>query len=354
MKRIGFVVSGLFLLGVLLVSCQQEKGVFAEINTNKGKIVAFLEFQKVPMTVANFVGLAEGSIENATIPLGQSYFENAIIHRVVEGHVIQGGSPPVEDNKGTGYRYPNEIHPDLSHNKPGMLGVANGGPHTNSDEFYITLGDRSYLDGDYTVFGHVTEGMDVLMSIKKGDLFESIRIVRKGREARKFKPDTEMFKKLVEEQWEKVRKSEAEKRTTESQIITKRWPDAITLESGTKYIIRRKGKGLKASEGTVIKLKYEGELFNGVKFVSSENGKPSFDKTGRVFEFTPGESSIIPAINEALVDMVSGEVRLLIVQADQGYGSGGYYGKSIPGEKRFVISPNTTLIYEIEVVEIRR
>jgi len=352
MKKIS-LLSGLIFVCIVFIGCEQKEGIFAEFNTSKGKIVALLEYEKVPMTVANFVGLTEGTIENNTIPLGTSYFEGAVIHRVEEGHVIQGGSPPVENNKGTGYSYPNEIHPDLSHDKAGMLGIANGGPHTNSDEFYITLGDRSYLDGDYTVFGRVTEGMDVLFKIEKDDKFESIRIIRKGKNARKFKPDTKIFNQFVDEQWEKVRQAEKDKIEKEAEIIADRWPDALTTESGTKYVIRKKGTGAKATDGSIIRALYEGELIDGTKFISSENtGNPSFGEAGGLFEFKLGESKIIPAINEALAEMKEGEIRLLIVQADQGYGRGGYYGKNIPGTKRFVISPYTTLIYEIVVIEI--
>lgn len=353
MKKINLLTGFFVLCFAIFFSCKQEEGVFAEFNTSKGKIVAFLEFEKMPMTVANFVGLAEGTIKNATIPLGKPYFDGAIIHRVEKGHVIQGGSPPVENNKGTGYRYPNEIHPDLSHNKAGILGIANGGPHTNSDEFYITLGDRSYLDGDYPVFGHVTEGMDVLMKIEKNDVFESIRIIRKGKKAKKFRPDTEIFNQIVENQWEKVKKADEEKKKNEDARINERWPNAELTESGTKYIIRKEGTGKKASEGSKLKLRYEAELFNGTKFISSENnGNPSFGDKGGLFEFETGKSNVVPAINEALLEMKEGEIRLLIAPADQAYGRTGFYGKNIPGTKRFVISPNTTIIYEIELLEI--
>ena len=305
------------------------------------------------MTVANFVGLAEGTIENSTIPLGKPYFDGAIIHRVEEGHVIQGGSPPVKNNKGTGYRYPNEIHPDLSHDKAGMLGVANGGPHTNSDEFYITLGDRSYLDGDYIVFGHVTEGMDVLFSIEKGDIFESIRILRFGKEAKKFRPDTKMFKELIEKQWEKVRLAEKEKAEKEDAIIKERWPDAILSASGYRYQVIEEGNTGKVRQGSVLKVQYSGELFNGKKFIStSGSGNPSFGETSEVFEFEIGKSRIIRAFDEVLREMKPGEIRVIIVPPEMGYGRGGFYGKNIPGTKRFVISPNSKIVYRIELIGI--
>jgi len=327
--------------------------VYAEINTSKGKIVAFLEYEKVPLSVANYVGLAEGTIENASYPLGTPYYDGSVIHRVEEGHVIQGGSPSGESSKGTGYRFPNEIHPDLSHDKAGMLNFANGGPHTNSDQWCITLGDRSYLDGDYIVFGHVTEGMDVLFNIEKGDIFESIKILRYGKEAKKFKPDTEMFNKLVEKQWEKVRKADKEKRENEEKIIKERWPD-YTLDSlNFRYIVLKEGHGKKAKKGSKVELRYSGELFKGIKFVSSSgSGNPSFGESPEIFSYEVGKSRIVSAIEYAVKDMKEGEKRVLIVPSDMAYGRGGFYGKNIPGTKRFVISPNTTIIYELEIIDI--
>src|SRR6185295_13650838 len=152
-------------------------GLYAEVKTNKGVIVLQLEYEKTPMTVSNFVGLAEGTIENKALPLGTPFFDGTVFHRVVPGHVIQAGQAKATVTA-PGYTFPNEIDSSLSHGKAGMLGMANGGPHTNSSQFYITLGDRSYLDGNYTVFGHVIRGMDVVMSIVQGDAVETVKIVR--------------------------------------------------------------------------------------------------------------------------------------------------------------------------------
>jgi len=351
MKNLHVLLSYFFIF-VILLGCTREEGVFAEINTSKGKITAFLEFEKVPLSVANFVGLAEGTIENATYSIGTPYYDGSVIHRVEEGHVIQGGSPPGENNKGTGYRFPNEIHPDLSHDKAGMLNFANGGPHTNSDQWCITLGDRSYLDGDYIVFGHVTEGMDVLYSIEKGDVFESINITRIGKKAKAFQPNTEMFEKLIEKQWEKVNKLAQEKKDREESIVQERWPDAVVASAGYRYKVIKEGQGEKVKAGSIVNVQYKGELFNGQKFVSSSgNGNPSFGENAQLFAYELGESHIVAALDDAIKDMKVGETRVLIVPSDLAFGRGGFYGKNIPGSKRFVISPNTTIIYELEIVE---
>ena len=148
-------------------------GLYAELTTPKGVIVVSLAFGRVPMTVANFVGLAEGTIENQVFPLGTPFYNGTRFHRVAPGHVVQAGRPVSDEVTTPGYSLPNEIHPTLRHDKAGMVGLANGGPHTGKSQFYITLGDRSYLDGDYTVFGEVFRGMDVVREIVPEDPIET-------------------------------------------------------------------------------------------------------------------------------------------------------------------------------------
>ena len=175
---------------VLLSSCAAEKdsdGLYAEVTTHKGLIVMQLELEKTPMTVANFVGLAEGTIKNAAFAEGTPYFNGTKFHRVAPGHVIQCGIPAGSKAEGPGYEFPNEIHPDLSHGRAGMVNMANSGPHTNAGQWCIMLGDRSYLDGDYTVFGRVVEGLDVVFSIAQGDEIQKVKIIRAGKAAKAFR-----------------------------------------------------------------------------------------------------------------------------------------------------------------------
>src|ERR1019366_3486100 len=149
-------------------------GLYAEIRTSKGLMVARLEPDLTPLAVANFVGLAEGTIANAAFDLGRPFYDGTVYHRVVPGHVIQTGIPQSARARNPGYTFPNEIHARLSHNHAGALNMANGGPGTNASQFCIMLGDRSYLDGDFTVFGGVVEGLDVVMRIVQGDVVESV------------------------------------------------------------------------------------------------------------------------------------------------------------------------------------
>ncbi|MFQ5636784.1 MAG: peptidylprolyl isomerase [bacterium] len=328
-------------------------GLYAELITNKGVMSLFLEHEKTPMTVTNFVGLAEGAIANSALPEGVPYYHGTKFHRVVPGHVIQAGLPAGTDQRGPGYQFPNEIHPGLSHNKAGVLGMANIGPHTNTGQFYITLSDRSYLDGDYTVFGRVTAGMDVVYNIVQGDSIESIRILRIGAKAKEFKADTESFNRLVEMAQKRVAKEQAKKQRLEAEVISKNWPQAIPAENGLKFIVLKKGDGIKPRRGSKLTVVYRGKTLAGRAFTSSpDSGVPVSSGTEHAFEFIVGESSVTPGLEAALLEMQKGERTLWIIPSERAYGVSGFYGKEKKGSPRFVIPPNTTLVYEVELLDV--
>jgi len=335
------------------------EGIYADFNTNKGRISVLLDYKKAPMTVANFIGLTEGTITNASYPPGVPFYKGSIWHRVVKGHVIQGGEPETvkdpanSDVNSTGYEIPNEIS-DLSHNKAGMIGMANSGPNTNTCEYYITLADRSYLDGNYTLFGEVVDGMDVVNNINQGDTTRSITIVRAGPEAEKFIVNDETFKELADRQWRKVNFEKAAKKIGEEKFIADNYPGLQTLSDGLRYKVLEHGKGKKPSEGSVLTVKYSGKLLSGLSFVSSaDQGKPVAGSKPVVFSHPMGKDELIKGLNEASQDMQPGEKRLLIVPPDLAYGiNNAYYGKEITGQKRFVISPGETLILEVTLIKI--
>jgi peptidylprolyl isomerase len=335
-------------------------GIYADFNTNKGRISVLLDYKKAPMTVANFVGLSEGTITNSTYHLGIPFYKGSIWHRVVKGHVIQGGEPSTvkdpanADINSTGYEIPNEIS-DLSHNRAGMLGMANSGPNTNTCEYYITLADRSYLDGNYTLFGEVVDGMDVVNKIVQGDTTNSITIVRAGPEAEKFVVNNDTFKDLLDKQWEKVNFKKEARKSREEKFIADNYPGLLASSDGLKYKVLVQGRGNKPSDGSVLRVKYSGKLITGLSFVSSaEDGKPIPGSKPVDFSHTMGKNELIKGLNEALQDMKAGEKRLLVVPPDLAYGiNSGYYGKEIPGQKRFVISPGETLILEVTLIKFK-
>lgn len=349
---------------------QLQDGLYAEIHTSKGTIVARLEPSKTPMTVANFVGLAEGTIANRAFDAGTPYYDGSVFHRVVPGHVIQAGAPDPNRStaRGPGYTFPNEIHADLSHDHAGALGMANGGPHTNSAQFYITLGDRSYLDGDYIVFGEVVSGMDVVNAVEQGDVIESVRIVRVGAEAETFYPDTAAFENMVAAAQERVENDAIDRRRLEREYLELTFAGVRSVsESGLQYIMQRRGAGPPTAAGDRLSVRYvatalryrghmmgvQGPLFDAVRFASSAvDGTPqNSDLAPNFFEYEVGSTAIVPGLDEAIADMLPGEQRIVIVPAELAYGRSGYYGPDRAGEKRLVVPPSTIVVYGVEVLE---
>ena len=166
-----------------------EKGMYAEIETTKGKILLQLEFVKAPLTVANFVGLAEGKIKNTAKKEKVPYYDSLKFHRVIANFMRQGGDPNGNGTGGPGYSFKDEIVPEFKFTGPGILAMANAGPNTNGSQFFITHVTTPWLDGHYSIFGHVISGQDVVNAIQIGDTMIHVKIIRKGKAAKKFKAD---------------------------------------------------------------------------------------------------------------------------------------------------------------------
>ncbi len=163
-----------------------EDGLYAEMKTNKGTILLKLEFEATPLTVANFIGLAEGVIKNDAKPLGTPFYDGLVFHRVIPNFMIQGGDPLGSGMGGPGYKFKDEIVDTLKHSGPGILSMANAGKGTNGSQFFITHVATDWLNGKHTVFGHVVTGQDVVNAIAIGDKIETVTIIRVGKDAKKF------------------------------------------------------------------------------------------------------------------------------------------------------------------------
>lgn len=332
---------------------QRADGLYAEIRTSKGLIVARLEPDMTPVAVASFVGLAEGTIANSAFDPGRPFFDGTVYHRVVPGHVIQTGIPKSDRARNPGYTFPNEIHAHLSHNHAGALNMANSGPGTNSSQFCITLGDRRYLDGNFTVFGEVVEGLETVMRVVQGDSVESVRIVRVGARAQAYHPTSESFQAMLKDAQDRAAAHVEKKRVAEREWIAHTYPKATGPEGGVLTEQLAAGHA-----GTVSQLRYrgmqvryagdvigrEGAPMEPMAFGSGPNGVPGFTDAPQTFAVT----KLNPGLDGAIAAMLPGERRIVIVPASLGYGRAGLYPPEVPGKPRFVVSPNALLVYDVE------
>ena len=163
---------------------EPENGIYAKFTTNKGVIICQVEYKKVPMTVGNFVGLAEGNFKVGDKSFTKPFFDGLVFHRVIADFMIQGGDPQGTGAGDPGYKFYDEIDPTLKHVGPGILSMANSGPNTNGSQFFITHKETPWLDGKHTVFGHVTSGQDVVNAIAQNDTMRKVEIIRVGKEAK--------------------------------------------------------------------------------------------------------------------------------------------------------------------------
>jgi peptidylprolyl isomerase len=199
MKKVLILMVILISFFMLNAREYKEDGLYVELDTSKGLIVLRLDFEKAPLTVCNFVGLAEGKIKNSAKSLGTPYYNGLKFHRVISDFMIQGGDPSGTGGGGPGYTFPDEFNSTLRHNKGGIISMANRGPNTNGSQFFITHKATPWLDDRHSVFGEVIEGMEVVNKIEQGDTIKSIRIIRVGEKAKNFKNDNETFNKMIEQ-----------------------------------------------------------------------------------------------------------------------------------------------------------
>lgn len=354
------MTSLLFSALALLFSCTNsqpnpDEGIFAEINTNKGTITVQLEYEKTPITVANFISLAEGTNPNVKEQYkGKKFYDGLTFHRVIADFMIQGGCPDGKGNGDPGYKFIDEIT-DLKHHRAGTLSMANSGKDTNGSQFFITHKDTPWLDGIHTVFGYVTSGQDVVNKIAQNDVIESIKIIRKGKKAKKFdavKVFSDYFKKEEQRKAElqaKMSKVKAEKVEQFKELKAR----AIKTKSGLEYVILEEGSKIKPTQEQQIYINYAGYLQDGTLFDTSiaeiakayEVYNPQRDAQGG---YSPlphklsNKTGFIPGFSEGIENLNIGDKAILFIPAYLAYGERGA-GNVIP--------PNADIIFEIQVLE---
>ena len=333
----GLIALCLLIIGeTKMVEAKLNDGLYAKFNTDKGEILCVLEFEKTPLTVTNFVGLAEGTKElgGGAGTSGNKFYDGLTFHRVIADFMIQGGCPLGTGTGGPGYTFPDEIDPSLIHDRPGILSMANAGPGTNGSQFFITHVPTPWLDGKHTVFGHVVSGQKVVNAIAQGDKINSVDIIRVGSKAEKFQADQKAFDTLLNSFEKRQQEKELATMEAEQKMIDEQFPGAVTTPSGLKYIVVQEGSGDETpKKGDTITAHYSGKLLSGAKFDSS------YDR-GEPLSFPIGVGKVIKGWDEALLSMKKGEKRTLIIPPQLGYGPRG----------NGPIPPNATLVFDVELV----
>lgn len=352
MKKTFFALSMLF---AFLGQARAEKheghqlpdGIYAKFETTKGNIVVSLEYEKVPMTVANFVGLAEGKFTVLGKTITKPYYDGLKFHRVIANFMIQGGDPQGTGSGGPGYSFYDEIHPDLKHSGPGILSMANAGPATNGSQFFITHVATPHLDGKHTVFGHVVEGQDVVNKIVQDDVMNKVTIIRVGKKAQNWDAT-----KAFETAYNKIKSQEDAKQAEYAKIaamskdeykayllkeVKKKYPNAQQSASGLVYVIQNEGDGPKPVSGTQMSVHYSGTLMDGTPFDSSREG-------GQPMTFTYKVNRMVAGFEEGLALLGKGGRAIIIIPYFDAYGPKGRGG---------VIPPYSDLVFDLEVVDLK-
>ena len=312
---------------------ESSEGIFAEIETNKGTIVIDLNYKKTPLTVANFISLAEGTNPDVN-PLykGKHFYDGLKFHRVINDFMIQGGDPLGTGSGDPGYKFKDEIT-DLKHSSAGILSMANSGPNTNGSQFFITHKATPHLDGKHTVFGIVVSGLDVVNKIVQNDVMTKVTIVRKGAEAKKFDA-AKVFTMANEADKVAAQKAAKEREMMNAKVLKEFENNGKTTASGLKYIVLQQGLGKKPVPTSNVKVHYVGNLVNGTEFDSSV-------KRGEPIDFNLNQ--VIPGWTEGLQLMPEGSKYKFYIPYNLAYGERAM-GNVIPSK--------SDLIFEVELIKI--
>jgi len=379
----------MLFLTITATSCKEEypdleDGLYAEFVTNKDTMVAKLFYTKVPVTVANFVALAEGNHPLVKDEYkGKRYYDSTTFHRVIDKFMIQGGDPTATGSGDPGYKFEDEFNADLKHDKPGMLSMANSGAATNGSQFFITEVPTPQLNNRHAVFGELVKGLNVLdtiSNVKTGAMDKPVEdvvilklnIIRKGSEAKAFnapKVFTEELPKIKEKQEalkaEALKKAEEERLSKEAKNIeaaTALRADleiydakATTLASGLKMHMITTGTGAKPKTGDMVTVNYEGYFTDGrlfdsnVQAVAERHGMLN-ERRAQANGYQPmpmqvsPDARMIPGFREAVAQLKVGDKAYFYLPYHLAYGE----------RANGPIPAKSDLIFVIEMVEIKK
>lgn len=317
--------------------------MYAQIETDKGNIKIELFFKETPMTVANFVALAEGTMKNSAKAAGVPFYDGLTFHRVItkangdaQDFMIQGGDPQGTGMGDPGYKFADEIVDTINFDKPFLLAMANSGPATNGSQFFITNTETTWLNGKHTIFGKVVEGQDVVNKIKQNDVMKKVTIIREGDDAQAF--DANKVFVAVQENAVKAAAEKAKGAMKEFEdYVMKAFPKAQKTASGLYYVVEKEGTGAKAEAGKKVSVHYAGTLTDGTEFDNSF-------KRNQPIEFQLGVGQVIKGWDEGIALMSEGSKYKLIIPYQLAYGENG---------RPPVIPAKAALIFDTELIKVQ-
>lgn len=335
-----------------------SEGLYANLQTSKGNMIVKLEDEKAPVTVANFVGLAKGEIDNTAKGKGVPFYDGTIFHRVIKDFMIQGGDPKGTGMGDPGYKFDDEKN-DLQHTGKGILSMANSGPNTNGSQFFITEIATPWLDGKHTIFGKVVDGIetiDAIANVEKGAqdkprtdvVLEKVSVFTKGDSYNKYdaaKIFTEGKSKIKENNQAALAKIEADKKkkaeefaANQMKLVNDLKASMTATPSGLYYKITEATDGVKPNVGDLVSVHYAGKLVDGTEFDSSF-------KRNEPIEITIGIGQVIKGWDEGVLLLKEGESATFLIPSELGYGASGAGG---------VIPPNAWLIFDVKLVKVSK
>ncbi len=334
-----------------------KDGLYANLQTSKGNLLVKFEDKKSPVTVANFIGLAEGKIDNKAKAKGVPFYDGTIFHRVIKDFMIQGGDPQGTGMGDPGYKFEDEKN-DLKHTGKGILSMANSGPNTNGSQFFITEVATPWLDGRHTIFGEVIEGKDVIdtiANVEKGAqdkpktdiVLEKVSVFSKGDEYKKYDPAKtfeegkakiqDNNKAYLEKEAAEKKKKEEEFKANQQKLVDDLKKDMQATPSGLYYkITKANPTGAAPKEGDVVSVHYAGKLVDGTEFDSSF-------KRNEPIDIPIGVGRVIKGWDEGILLLKEGETATLLIPSELGYGERGAGG---------VIPPKAWLVFDVELVKV--
>ena len=329
--------------------------IYASIETSKGIIKTQLFFNLTPVTVANFISLAEGENKEVSDQYkGKKYYNGITFHRVIPDFMIQGGDPTGTGSGSPGYNFKDEFVDELKHDSAGILSMANAGPGTNGSQFFITHKETPWLDGAHTVFGNVVEGQDIVDKIEQGDSIINIEIIRQGNSAKKFnapKIFTNHFKDEEKRKKEKEKALEKLKKDV-SKIHSDLKEKSTETETGLKFFINEKGDGDMVDENKVILTHYavyfeDGNLLDTSILEVAEKFNMFDNRRAQAGGYSPIEAKVgakdmmIQGFKEGLKLLKTGDKATLFLPYYLAYGE--TESRGIPAK--------SNLIFEVEIVD---